>query len=161
LQQGDYRREPVGIQYKHLEGALAEVLDIKADKMPAFRARLRHLRNIGLPKLPTPGSGQQIQYTRRQGLEMLIALELEGVGQAPKSAAALALSIVRQSPYGQHEGKDYFVAIAPSQKGYTISASPEAMSELMAKAEPVLSLVNVSACVRKLDDALSRRIALG
>src|SRR5437660_355977 len=102
------------LRYQHVEAALVEVGKIAPADLGAFRARLRHLRNIGLPRLPKTGSGQHITYTRRQALEMMIAVELEKVGQTPRRAALLATSIVRQSPYGRHNGKDCYVMIQES-----------------------------------------------
>ena len=146
-------------RYKHIEAALADVASVKPTDMGAFRARLRHLRNIGLPQLPNPGSGQPIAYSRRQALEMLLAVELEKVGQAPKSAALLAQSIIRQAPYGQHEGKDCYVTLSEVRPGYTMAYGRSGLSKMMAKAPPVLLTINVSACVRNLDPALNRALA--
>jgi hypothetical protein len=149
----------VELRYKHVEAALAEVLDVKAKGLGAFRARLRHLRNIGLPRLPMPGSGQHIVYSRRQALEMLIAMELEKVGQTPRRAALLAESIVQQSP-GQHEGKDFYVAIIEGRPGYTGAFGLKVFREFMKSAPEVFLVLNVSACARKLDPALDRALAV-
>ena len=147
------------LRYKHVEAALAEVLNVKPKSMGAFRARLRHLRNIGLPRLPKPGSGQKITYTRRQSLELLIALELEKVGQAPKNAALLAESMARQSPYGQHKGEDCYIAVSENKPGYTVAFGLKPFMEMMGSAPDVFLVLNVSACVRKLDPALDRTLA--
>ena len=56
-------------------------MNVKPKDIGAFRGRLRHLRNIGLPRLPKIGSGRAIDYSDRQALEMLLALELEDAGQ--------------------------------------------------------------------------------
>ncbi len=146
------------LRYKHVEAALAEVMNVKPKAMGAFRARLRHLRNIGLPRLPSPGSGRAIDYARRQALAMLIAVELEKVGQTPKQAAIMAESIVRQSPYGQHEGEDWYVYTSGHQLAYTMGRA-SAVTEMLKSAPPVLLLINISACVRKLDPALDRALA--
>ena len=147
------------LRYKHVEAALAEVLNVKAKGLGAFRARLRHLRNIGLPRLPMPGSGQHIVYSRHQALEMLIAMELEKVGQTPRKAALLAESIVQQSPYGQYEGKDVYIAISEGRPGYTGAFGLKVFREFMKSAPEVFLVLNVSACVRKLDPALDRALA--
>ena len=135
-------------------------MKVKPRAMGAFRARLRHLRNIGLPRLPSPGSGRPIDYSRQQALAMLIAVELEKVGQSPKQAARVAESIVRQSPYGQHEGEDWYVSVSEHQPGYTIGRASK-VEEMLKSAPAVLLLINISACVRKLDPALDRARASG
>jgi hypothetical protein len=141
-----------------VEGALAEVMGVKPKGMGAFRARLRHLRNIGLPRLPESGSGRPIDYSRRQALAMLLAVELEKVGQSPKQAAALAESMVRQSPYGQYKGMDCYVYVSEHNPGYRMAHGPRGIEEMMKSAPDVLLLINISACVRKLDPALDRAL---
>ena len=148
------------LQYRHVEIALADVFDVRPKGMPAFRARLRHLRNIGLPRLPQPGSGRKISYTRRQALEMLIALELLNVGQTPRNAALLAESMVRQSPYGQHEGEDSYAVFSEKKPGYITFVGLKAFNEMLQKPPTDVFLVlNISGCVRKLDPALDRAAA--
>lgn len=83
-------------RYRHIETALATVFKILPEGMGAFRARLRHLRNIGVPELPKPGSGEQIEYTRGHAIEILLALELEALGVSPRHAAAHAKMHVEQ-----------------------------------------------------------------
>jgi hypothetical protein len=73
-------------RYGVIERALADVLQVGPAKIGAFRARLRHLRNINCPKLPKTGSGQPVLITREQAIEILIALELVALGIAPRYA---------------------------------------------------------------------------
>jgi hypothetical protein len=149
----------VALRYKHVEAALAEVANVRPVDIGAFRAKLRHLRNIGLPRLPSPGSGLPIAYSRRQALEMLLAMELGNIGQAPKSAALLAQSITRQAPYGQHAGKDCYVVLSEAKPGYTMAYGLSDLSKAMAIAPDIFLTINVSACVRKLDQAIDRTMA--
>jgi hypothetical protein len=147
------------LQYKHIESALADVMSITSKDMGAFRARLRHLRNIGVPPLPNPGSGRRINYSRRRALELLIALQLEGLGQAPKNVALLAGTIVRQSPYGgKAKGGDFYAVVSESRPGVTMAFGLRAFSELMKSAPEAFLVINVSAYGRKLDPALDRAI---
>jgi hypothetical protein len=97
------------IRYKHVEEVLSRIFKVPPERAGAFRAHLRHLRNIGLPKLPTPGSGKQIGYTRDQLVETLIALELSALGISPKrilealtEQALLAEPKLPKSPGWQH-----------------------------------------------------------
>ena len=149
------------LRYRHVEAALADLAHVKPSGMGAFRAKLRHLRNIGLPQLPNPGSGQPIAYSRHHALEMLLALELEKVGQTPRNAALLAQSIVRQAPYGRHDRKDCYVTLSKTVPGYTIVFGLTKLRKTLDKAPAIFLLINVSACVRKLDPALDRALATG
>jgi hypothetical protein len=146
---------PDSFQYRHIEAALAALMRINRKSIKAFRAKLRHLRNIGVPRLPSSGSGRPIEYSRRHALELMIALELEKLGQSPRTVALNAPSIVRQSPYGQHEGQDCYVVIYEDKPGYIITAA-EGFPEFMTKAPDVFTVINVSGCVRRLDAALDQ-----
>jgi hypothetical protein len=128
--------------------------------MSAFRARLRHLRNIGVPRLPNPGSGQPIDYSRQHALELLVALQLEKIGQTPKQVVLLAGTIVRRLPYDQHAGKDCYALVNETRPWVTMLFGPEQFSEAMnSLSDDVFLGINVSACLRKLERALDRALA--
>jgi len=143
------------IQYGHIEKALADVVGVKPKALGAFRAKLRHLRNIGVPQLPNPGSGNAISYSQRQALEMLIALELEKLGFSPRNVALMAPSITRQSPYGQHDGQDFYIALSEGALTYT-ALGRASFGEYLEGAPDVFAVINVSACMRKLNAALDQ-----
>jgi hypothetical protein len=151
----------LALRYKHVEAALVDAAGVEPQAIDAFRARLRHLRNIGLPELPASGSGTHITYSRRQALEILIAIQLENIGHKPQSAAILSGSIVRQSPYGQHKGKDcYVIPSAPSENRaqYRIMDGIAEVPKYMKSCPEIFTVVNVSALVRRLDIALDRSL---
>jgi hypothetical protein len=141
------------LQYSNIEQALANIMGVKPVQMGAFRARLRHFRNIGLPKLPKLGSGHHVDYTQKDALEMLLALELQKIGQTAAHAALVAGSIVRMTG-GQHVEPDSYVLCQKEQVGYTIAIGTRALIEAIKKGPPAVSLINVSACVRNLKRAL-------
>lgn len=72
--------------YKDIESALAVLHDVVNTELPAFRAQLRHFRNIGIPKLPSVGSGNRIEYSADHVHQIFLALELHAV--APPAAIA-------------------------------------------------------------------------
>jgi hypothetical protein len=149
------------LRYKHVETALVDVARVRPKAIGAFRGRLRHLRKIGLPELPAPGSGKHIAYSRHQALEMLIAIQLEDIGYTPDSAAQLSQSIVRQSPYGQHEGKDCYIipsARSEDRAQYTTMYGITDVSEFMKSSPEVFTVINVSALVQRLNVALDRSL---
>jgi hypothetical protein len=147
----------VELRYKHVEAALADIAGVQAKDVGSFRGRLRHLRNIGLPRLPASGSGKHITYSRRQALEMMIAIELENIGHIAHRAAAISESVVRQSPYGQHEGKDCYVIPSPPSEErpkYTMLYGIDNVCKFMKSSPEIVTVVNVSALIRRLDAAL-------
>ena len=84
-------------RYGQIEQALVDALRIEPGDIGAFRARLRHLRGLGLPNVTRPGSGRTVDYTWQQAFEMLLALELENIGKAPRIAKLVAESIGRMT----------------------------------------------------------------
>lgn len=151
----------MSLRYKHVESALAEALEVKPDEMGAFRARLRHLRNLGSSKLPTPGSGRRIAYREDQVFTMLIALELEEVGSAPRSAAAIANSIVRvdgslRNVLRSTDGADIRIVVTPTSERQWTELGPETTIDQFLAEKGLLgvSVLNLSQCARTLDRAL-------
>ena len=150
--------------YGQVEAALATACEVTPKAIGAFRARLRHLRNLGLPRLPKPGSGKHISYTERQALEMMMAVLLENHGYAARKAMLVAQSIVRQSPpyYGQHRGGDCFVLIdRPDSPSYVVALGHRALAKALKSRSALFLVINVSTYARKLDDALDRAPATG
>ena len=172
------------LRYGQIEQALAEILGVPSlERTRAFRARLRHLRNIGIPELPKPGTGQSVAYSYEHALELLVALRLESIGTAPRFLAPLAKSIT--NAYRHHETTpmareygDLFILVYPaysSPKDYAhlnptnlqwaASSGPPFYSlfrglGLMPKFEEtapdVFSRLNISSCARKLTTVLER-----
>ena len=77
---GDWR-------YGHVEAALARLHGVPEERVKAFRARIRHLRNVGIPQLPAAGSGRHIQYTRDHVAELYVGLELLHCLWSPQGVA--------------------------------------------------------------------------
>ena len=160
----------MSLRYRNVEAALATVLEVRPKRIGAFRARLRHLRNIGLPSgLPRPGSGQQIAYSQGQALEMLIALVLEELGQSPKAAAALSASIIRQSTYRQdltnhHPLGDMYAIVRPEKAPFTMFYGNDGLKEFFGVSlrhwriapPPKFAMINVTAHAKLLDRALMK-----
>jgi hypothetical protein len=138
-----------------VEAALAQVMNVKPQDLGAFRARLRHLRNIGLPRLPKIGSGKAIDYSTRHALEMLLALELEDAGQTPcYSAAAVAASLIRQSPRGEYRGSETYACIRKGELAYAMMHGKKAFLEFLDKAPDTFLIINITSCEKKLNAAL-------
>jgi hypothetical protein len=81
--------------YTTVEVALAEVLNIPEEGRKAFRARMRHIRNLGIPRdLDRPGSGKKLYYSLSQVLETALVLVLENAGFTPRVAVSMAPTAV-------------------------------------------------------------------
>ncbi len=89
----EHKLEQRDLRYKDVERALARVFDIADQDLPAFRARIRHLRNLGALNLPKVGSGTQITYKGSDVYFLLFALELEYIGCPPRIAAVYTRQI--------------------------------------------------------------------
>src|SRR5690348_16941178 len=75
--------------YAEIEKVLAAELQIDPGERPAFAARLRLLRKLGIPETK-PGSGKRISYAVGDAEQMLVALLLESMACSPRSAARAA-----------------------------------------------------------------------
>lgn len=74
--------------YGAVEAALAALHQIDEERIGAFRARLKHLKNLGIPMVQKVGSGSRVQYSRDHVWQVAVALELEACGIGPNEAAA-------------------------------------------------------------------------
>ena len=111
-------KQPPTYQYKDLELAMARNFKVNMQDLPAFRARIRHLRNLGVPKHKKPGSGQKISYSRADAIQLLIALEAELLGLPPKVAASFSAAVMethaKKAEAAAQHGRRYIVSVEPS-----------------------------------------------
>jgi hypothetical protein len=91
-------RHDEDLRYKRVEEALCRIFNVPREGLGAFRARLRNLRNMGIPNLPRTGSGTKIAYTRDQVTEILIALELSRLGIAPRYVGDIDKKVPERAP---------------------------------------------------------------
>jgi hypothetical protein len=150
------------LRYADAEAILGRVFEVGANELPAFRARLRFMRKIGI-RLPTPGQGARIEYKWAHLFELTVALKLHAVAR-PKVVAMLAQSIIRMCPYrggyletpSEVDG-DMFAILDPlSERPQHVSIfGLSAFHEFLTGTAPdVFAVVNVSECARKLQEAI-------
>jgi hypothetical protein len=168
-------RKTIALRYGHIEAALAEIMNVERENVKAFHAGLRHFRNIGVPAgLPSPGKGQAIKYTRKQALELLIALSLQKTGYGPTWAGYLAkgLNEMYQNGLAQKEGQDdmfgaVYPSIGPKEEGtsgnWTVAKDFLELANVLKVGEkiplsPVFTVINLSHLERLLGEALDRQI---
>jgi hypothetical protein len=84
----------VKFKYGQVEAALVAALGIAPENLGAFRGRLQHLRKLDV-LISRARQRPDLEYDRRHALEMMLAVELENIGKAPRAAAMAASSILR------------------------------------------------------------------
>jgi hypothetical protein len=99
------------MQYSQFEKILADTFSIKEKGLGAFRARLRHLRNLGVPDVPQRGSGNTVIYKADDLLTALVALQLQTLGCAPAVSADLATFAQRHFDLAEWSDVDVFLLV--------------------------------------------------
>jgi hypothetical protein len=70
--------------YAQIEAILARVHEVAPHQMGAFKARLQHLRRLGIPiGLDAPGKGKRVEYTREHLRQLVLCLECAQLGFDP------------------------------------------------------------------------------
>ena len=128
-------------------------MDIEPKDMGAFRGKLRHLRNIGIPHIPKPGRGQNVTYSNWHALEMFFALRLQALGIGPRNAVIGATTAVRQIRKDPDNGEHLCLVIDPDE-GFGIHerSGVAATLDLL----PVYSLMKFAEIMEELQGALER-----
>jgi hypothetical protein len=159
--------------YGAVERALADVFEIDPDRMSAFRAQLRHIRNLGVPRgLARPGSGRKIEYTLSQALEMAFTTVLEQHGYTPRLAVRIGPrmldTLIQHSGLGPRvrtAGPYYVIVDKPASpemhSGFTFVPGFEQLTQvikgqLVDREYDTLFLVNISSLMQKIEQALNR-----
>ena len=163
------------LRWRHVEATLVKLLQVKEEQMGAFRARLRHLKAVGVPNIPKVGSGTQIIYTREHIAELYLALLVMRFGITPKVAAWVVSELQDQNRHPgameiREEKGDFFFVLFPTndESPFTYSIQgidslkavmsiedtpgaymepPEAVNPLAWKA---YSVINITKCLRAI-----------
>jgi hypothetical protein len=153
-------------QYGQVEAALARVFEVKFEDASAFRARLRHLRNLGVPSVSSPGSGRKAKFERAHAIEMLIALQFEALGLPPRFAVRLtkpAMIEVMRAPKAAEKDSDVMAMILPGQDFASdaravasVGRWPETYTNNMVRQHQRIRITNLSRAVEALDRELAR-----
>jgi hypothetical protein len=105
------------LNYKQLETLIARRYGASAKTQTgALRARIRHLRRLGLPLgISPPGTGNSITYGKEHIYEILFCLELEQFGIDPRLAVGLLkayrpyiMRAYREAAAAIQNNEDYF-----------------------------------------------------
>ena|SRR6267154_2497832 len=99
------------MQYRQFEEALVQMFSIREASLSAFRARLRHLRKLGIPNIPKRGSGNTFVYRVEDIFTTFVALALQTVGSAPAISAVIANAAARYFTRLGLEEQDIFLVV--------------------------------------------------
>jgi hypothetical protein len=99
------------MQYRQFEEALVQRFSIKEDHLGAFRARLRHLRSLGIPSIPKRGSGNTAIYRPKDLIVTFVALALQTLGSTPAISAQIATFSARYLEKLRSGEKDTFLVV--------------------------------------------------
>jgi hypothetical protein len=84
-------RRPIwlGVEYREIEAILAELHGVTSDDRGAFRARLRVLKDKGVPQVDKPGKGSRVTYQFIDLWETHLALILMKFGLPPAQVKSI------------------------------------------------------------------------
>jgi hypothetical protein len=76
--------------YGEAETLLASLHEVPPEHQHlAFRARLKHLKKLGIPLGSSPGKGKKVRYTSEQIYQWAFCLQLEELGISPSAIVSL------------------------------------------------------------------------
>src|SRR5215471_14531826 len=99
------------MQYGQFEEALVQMFSIREASLGAFRARLRHLRKLGIPNIPKRGSGNIVIYKVEDLFTTFVALALQTLGSTPVISAVIANVAARYFKRLGFEEEDIFLVV--------------------------------------------------
>lgn len=153
------------MKFGRVEAAVIQMNEIREERVDAFKARIRHLRNFNCPSIEKSPGGAPAEYSRINAVELAVALSLQVIGMPPKYSAQLATGwasgIVEQvdaAEASQYAKANYYLVILP---GFNeVEEGNSLLSDFSELAQHYLDIyaitvVNVSKIVRDLDAALA------
>jgi hypothetical protein len=156
------------MKYRQVETALVSLFEVDDTRLGAFKGRLRHLRNLAIPKVSKAGSGTHAEYSRLNAVEMAIALELQSLGKSPRQSAELAGSWSSEIVHKMAEiSMPLYLVLLPEHMDLPIGETSEitliaeGLKELLGFIEqvPSLSVINASHLLHRLDQHLKEQAA--
>jgi hypothetical protein len=157
----------MGYRYGDIEQALVKQFQVRADRLGAFRARVRHFRSLGVPRIDRVGSGSKVEYTRLNAVELCVALHLAAAGIAPRVATGIvvapwlkdAIKVIDKTGsrvFVVHTASNTFADEGSDSDGRTVFAFGEAaLLQNIGAAGEFSSVIDLSRLMGNLDSSLS------
>jgi hypothetical protein len=152
---GEGFRDSGMYSYTTVEKAAWIVLDIQDadEKQPAWLAKIKYARRLGL--LPNPGSGVRLQYDFERAFELICALKLQEGGMLPMASLAAAHEARTNLPnLGDETGKRFLVL-----RKDKLQILPKEEIEALIGREVFLAFVDLKLLCDVIKDALARAAA--
>ena len=167
-------KKRAGLRYGEVEAVLVSIFCISEGDLKAFRAKLRHMRNIGIPcGLGEPGKGAVLRFSKQQVLEMLISLDLQYSGWSPYDTSSYAKEMAQawkaEQDFGTGEGNLYAVMgrrIVPNalieKVGLVVCKGTEEAVEMITqdRMSRLSTIINITASAKALDEKLATALWL-
>ena len=103
---------PYSMQYREFEQALVGMFSVDEAQLSAFRARLRHLRKLGVPNVPKRGSGNASSYSQGHLFITSVALTVETLGYTPTTSVLIAAKAAGQLDLLADAKQEVFLIVA-------------------------------------------------
>ncbi len=115
------------IEYRELIDFLVKFFEIADEDVSALQARLRHLRNNGVPNKPSVGSGTRLKFDKADVWEITLALSLVSHGLSP-FRVLIVINRIREQNYFRkvmtNEGDDLWLRL--EVRGGVVRSTEEA-----------------------------------
>jgi hypothetical protein len=99
------------MEYRTLEARLAKLHQISDDGLGAFRARLRVLREMGIPPIPKVGKGARANFRDSDFGEVHLALTMSEFGLPPARIVQLMSYIRKTRGWPPRPASDQWLAV--------------------------------------------------
>ncbi len=120
------------IEYRELIDFLVKFFEIADEDISALRARLRHLRNNGVPDKPSVGSGTRLKFDKADVWEITLALSLVSHGLSPFRVLIILNGIRKQNYFKKvmtNEGDDLWLRV--EVRGGVVRSTEEAAQVML------------------------------
>jgi hypothetical protein len=107
------------------------MFSIGEPNLNAFRARIRHLRTLGIPDIPKRGSGHTAIYKPNDLAVTFVALALQALGSAPMISAQIAKFAARHFRKLTSGDEDTYLVVMHTSEarsefiGWLIKSAPD------------------------------------
>jgi hypothetical protein len=116
------------MEYRIVEAILVKLHEVAPEDLGAFRARLRVLRDMGIPDMPRVGKGARVEFADVQVEEMHLALTMSEFGLTPARVVQV-IGFLRVTPTWLHRKPhaDAWLVVSLRANAGKLSTSDDAL----------------------------------